>query len=175
MGRLLEALFPTPESELRLLILIAAFGPQGMRGRTQLAKTDFFLRYPEYLRRVLEARGVEAEVSDREMDIESRMIRHRYGPWDPQYFAVLGRLVSRRLIEWAPTGQGIGFRPTTAGAALARQLATLDEWQEIHDRATTIARHLNLSGDSLRRLIYQQFPEVVARRIGQEIPHAIET
>ena len=30
------------------------------------------------------------------------MMRYRYGPWDPSYFAVLGSLVGRELIEVVP-------------------------------------------------------------------------
>jgi hypothetical protein len=30
------------------------------------------------------------------------MMRYRYGPWDPSYFAVLGSLVGRGLIEAIP-------------------------------------------------------------------------
>ncbi|MEI2827465.1 MAG: hypothetical protein V9F04_14510 [Dermatophilaceae bacterium] len=48
------------------------------------------------------------------------MMRYRYGPWDPSYFAVLGSLVGRGLIEVVPA-QGtnaLGHRTTQSGAAL---------------------------------------------------------
>jgi hypothetical protein len=100
------------------------------------------------------------------------MIRHRYGPWDPSYFSLLGRLRSRRLIEWVPTGRGIGIRATVQGSRLAKSLGVLDEWQDVARRADVISSELNLSGDALRRMIYEHIPEVVAQRWGAEIPDA---
>ena len=52
--------------------------------------------------------------------LESRMMRYRYGPWDPSYFAVLGSLVGRGLIEVVPaeSTNALGYRTTEAGAAL---------------------------------------------------------
>src|SRR6266496_5531002 len=51
---------PTEEGEARLLILIASLsGPtRSLEGRTKLAKLDFLLRYPTFLRRALAKRGV---------------------------------------------------------------------------------------------------------------------
>ena len=143
-----------------------------MRGRTQLAKADFFLRYPKYLNQALAIRHVEIKVDVGEADIESRMIRHRYGPWDPQYFTLLGRLRGRGLIEWVHTGTGVGFRTSTRGKEVAKHVRSLEEWQPIAERTGVIARHLSLSGDTLRKLIYDNFPDVVARPWGAEIPDA---
>jgi hypothetical protein len=172
MPALRERVFPTPEAEVRLLLLIDAFGNAGMNGRTQLAKTDFFVRYPRYLARALEIIGTPAQLDGGEFDIEQRMIRHRYGPWDPVYFAILGRLRSRRLIEWTRGGGGVGFRATTGGHDLAMKFRTVEEWQPVDLRARLVAKYLGWSGDRLRRFIYDSFPEVVGRKWGQEIPDA---
>ena len=172
MPVLKEKVFPTPEAEMRLLLLIDAFGTTGMAGRTQLAKADFFVRYPRYLGRALEMVGATFHVDGGEFDIEQRMIRHRYGPWDPTYFSVLGRLRSRRLIEWTRSGGGVGFRTTDSGRDLARKFRTVEEWQAVDFRAALVAKHLGWSGDRLRRFIYDSFPEVVGRKWGEEIPDA---
>ena len=77
------------EGEARLLLLIDAFtGPnRTLQGRVKLAKLDFLLRYPQFARRALAERnravGDEPEVD--EDNIEGRMVRYRYGPWDPAY------------------------------------------------------------------------------------------
>ena len=50
-----DLFLPTPEAEGRLLLLIDAFtgATRSLEGRTKLAKLDFLLRYPNYLRRAL--------------------------------------------------------------------------------------------------------------------------
>jgi hypothetical protein len=89
------------EAEARLLLLIRAFTRPGrtLQGRTKLAKSDFLLRYPEFFRRALAARGrpVSDEPEPDENNIERRMVRYRYGPWDPAYYALLGSLLARGL------------------------------------------------------------------------------
>src|SRR6266487_3413996 len=96
------------EAEARLLLLISAFTrpTHGLQGRTKLAKLDFLLRYPEFFRRALAARGrpIPDAPEPEENNIERRMVRYRYGPWDPAYFALLGSLLARGLIETVPTG-----------------------------------------------------------------------
>lgn len=156
---------PSAEGEARLLILIAAFGGQaGLQGRTKLAKLDFLLRYPQFLARALEDRGVEPDEIARatvELNpIEQRMVRFRYGPWDPSYFALLGALLGRRLIDIVPYDRGLGYRATGEGRGLARALLEEPAWAEVGLRATLLRRHLNLSGTTLKDLVYRLFPEV---------------
>jgi hypothetical protein len=91
----------TPENiayhAARLLILIRFCGKPrsdpnlypGVEGRTLLAKLDFFLRYPIYLKRaalILNNEDVSAITSDEINTVESRMIRYLYGPWDTVYY-----------------------------------------------------------------------------------------
>src|SRR6266705_4853592 len=84
----------------RLLLLISLCGKPrnssrrldklpGIEGRTLLAKLDFFLRYPGYLK--LAAKILDVKVSNEEMglatdeevnSVESHMVRFLYGPWD---------------------------------------------------------------------------------------------
>lgn len=170
MGRLEERVYPSADAEMRLLLLVDAFGRKGLLGRTQLAKTDFFVRYPGYLRRALELREVHVPEPFASAT-EEPMIRFRYGPWDPKYFSLLGRLRSRNLIEWVP-GRGVGFRTTNKGATLAAHMRVLPELREVSTRTLLVAEHLGQSGDWLRKFIYKHFPEVVARRWGAAISDA---
>ena len=157
---------PTAEGEARLLVLISAFSGQqeGLQGRTKLAKLDFLLRYPEFLERALLHRGVDAEdaaeaTSDRN-PVEQRMVRFRYGPWDPSYFALLGSLIGRRLIEVIPYSRGLGYRATPDGQRLARELSLDPAWQQTKQRADLLKRHFNLTGATLKTMVYDLFPEV---------------
>lgn len=119
------------EAEARLLLLIDGFSrtrtrPRTLEGRVKLAKLDFLLRYPRHLATVLASRnnGTDAsrdELVSQDSPLESRMMRYRYGPWDPSHFAVLGSLVGRGLVEAVPTAgsKALGYRTTDTGADVA--------------------------------------------------------
>lgn len=166
---------PTPDGEARLLLLINAFSPgdnASLEGRTKLAKLDFFLRYPEYLKRALAARDAADDwplTTEPSKTIESRMIRFRYGPWDPAYFALLGRLVGRGLIAVVPIKRGLGYRTTPHGKELAERLAKTDVWSDTHKLTKVLKRRLNLSGTNLKKFVYKHFPEVSAAKWGKPI------
>jgi hypothetical protein len=159
-----ELFLPTAEGEVRLLLLIDAFSNQagGLQGRTKLAKLDFLLRYPAFFRRALVAR--QSPVNDAELlednPIEQRMVRYRYGPWDPSYFAILGSLIGRGLVEIVPYDRGLGYKTTDRGAALAVQMREQPAWSTTVNGIVLLRRHFNLAGATLKRLIYEWFPEV---------------
>lgn len=158
-----------PEAEGRVLLLIDAFSgttekPRVLEGRLKLAKLDFLVRYPKYLTRVLRnrnvsekvVRSVEAEPSP----LQDRMIRYRYGPWDPSYFAVLGSLIGRGLVDPIPFKNGLGYRVTDRGRVLAAALVEDDTWTAVHQRAVVARRHLDLGGTKLKDLLYASIPEM---------------
>lgn len=161
-----ELFQPTGEGTARLLILIDAFTGKNrsLEGRTKLAKLDFFLRYPAFLARVVG--DVEAGSAP---TLEGGMIRYRYGPWDPAYFALLGSLVGRGLVEVVPLKRGFGYRTSAIGHDLAAELSGSEEWRPIADRAMTLKEHLDFSGDNLRKLVYEHFPEVSLATWGEHL------
>jgi hypothetical protein len=160
-----EQFQPTLDGEGRLLLLIAAFsaGSRVLEGRTKLAKLDFFLRYPAFLRRAMEIRrpGLGPDPgSVVQQDIEGAMVRYRYGPWDPSYFALLGRLMGKGLVQPVPFARGLGYRATEAGRAVAATLAEEPAWVETASRVALLNKHFDLSGTSLTKFVYDHFPEV---------------
>lgn len=165
---------PTIEGEARLLLLIETFsrGNKILEGRTKLAKLDFFLRYPSYLRHALELRGVRLEqrleISGVE-DLETRMVRYRYGPWDPAYFAILGRLIGKGLIMPAPIERGIGYKATNKGREIANRLRSEPVWQEPTIKLELLRKHMNLAGTTLKKFIYDHFPEVTKAEWGKSL------
>jgi hypothetical protein len=169
-----ELFQPTEEGEARILLLIGAFSGEGrcLEGRTKLAKLDFLLRYPRFLRRALKVRGVTEEalmdITDAE-DIESRMVRYRYGPWDPSYYALLGRLIGKRLVEPIPFARGIGYRATNLGQEVIHKLVKVDDWNVIALRVRLLRKKLDLSGTNLVRFIYDNFPEVSGAQWGTRL------
>lgn len=169
-----ELLQPAPSGEARLLLLIDAFsGAHGsLEGRTKLAKLDFLLRYPQYLDRALRVRapGDATRVPANDADlIETRMIRYRYGPWDPSYFALLGSLIGRGLITTVSLTTGIGYRVTPTGRTLASKLSESESWAVVAARSRLLRKHFNLSGTNLKKFIYENFPEVAQANWGEQL------
>lgn len=170
-----------PESVARILLLIDAFsraahGDRELEGRVKLAKLDFLMRYPRHLETLLVTRSGTAKALDRVRSIrdsapvESRMVRYRYGPWDPAYYAVLGSLIGRGLVIPVPLGlrSGIGYRTSKEGARLAERLREDGAFQELDERAHDLRRHFDLTGTALKTMLYR-LPEVSDSRWREEI------
>lgn len=160
-----ELFLPSAEGEARLLLLISAFSVENglLEGRTKLAKLDFLLRYPRFLQKALEIRGgakrAASQISAPDT-IEARMVKYRYGPWDPAYYALLGRLVGKRLIVGVPLARGTGYRVTEAGGKAASKLDEAAEWQELAERARLLKSRFDIQGSALTRFLYDHFPEI---------------
>lgn len=158
------------ESEARVLLLIDAFSRKGhneqvryLEGRVKLAKLDFLLRYPRHLRRILLDHGARPDQVDSmdpgEAPLDARMMRYRYGPWDPSYYAVLGSLIGRGLVDVAPVGNGLGYRTSLAGARLAADLRADGSFEIIDVRLRLLRRFLDKSGNTLKSYLYE-LPEI---------------
>lgn len=169
-----ELFQPSVESEARILLLIDKFTTRAkfLEGRTKLAKLDFLLRYPHFMQRALTIRAPDMVMTvskDEAQNIENRMIRYRYGPWDPSYFSVLGRLIGKGLVQIVPAKQGVGYRATEIGHQLAVNLVEEESWQETWERIELLKSHFDLSGNSLKKFIYKHFPEVTGASWGSEL------
>jgi hypothetical protein len=144
-----------------------------IRGRTLIAKFDFFLRYPKYLIRANEIRMQEMsiEFSEYELEnVETRMIRYRYGPWDDLYYEILAYLVAKNLVRIEVEDKIEYFGLTEQGTEVAAQLAQTASWQQIAIRAGMLRKLFpKWSGNKLKEFIYTNFPEVVSLQFGQEI------
>lgn len=167
-----ELFQPSAEGEARLLLLIDVFSTSTrcLEGRTKLAKLDFLLRYPLFFRRAISIQTsitLPSKVIEEEESIESRMVRYRYGPWDPSYYAILGSLIGKGLVDPVPTSNGIGYRTTKIGKGLSYTLAKTDAWGEVYTSAKALKKYFNWSGTSLKDFIYRHFPEVVSASWGQ--------
>jgi DNA-binding PadR family transcriptional regulator len=174
-----------PYHAARLLILIGRCGKPQSRsdklpaivGRTLLAKLDFFMRYPDYLRRAAERLQKPCSEEDlgvvRAEDVntvESHMIRYLYGPWDQVYYVVLAYMIGKGLIEPTIASKVDTFRLTPKGKRLLEDLASTPAFSDLIRRANTIYHLFNAyNGSRLKSFIYQEFPEVVNREIGEKI------
>jgi hypothetical protein len=159
-----------------LLLVTAVAGARGhsskLDGLTKLAKLDFLLRYPALAPSVLD-RLDPADPRLRLTDddraepasAEAPMVRYKYGPWDDRYYPVIGALVSRGLLRYTRGRRGsVALAPTPAGRALAQQLGSASEWNEIADRSRAIAdASSGLTGNALKDLIYNRLAVLMDR------------
>ena len=168
----------------RLLLLVRRCGsPQrstqkmpGVKGRTLLAKLDFFLRYPTYLlqaARMAEAEGTSskrvvaqaAAMPEPARTVEAPMVRYKYGPWDHTYYLVLAYLIGKGLIEVKMEGRTEVFRLTDRGLEVADELGQTPAYTGLASRASLVHGLFgSYTGNRLKTYIYDRFPEVVARK-----------
>jgi len=98
------------------------------------------------------------------------MVRYRYGPWDPAYYALLGSLLGQGLIETVPEGRYLGLRTTEVGAALASKLGQTPAWLPISERARRLRVVFGTTtGTTMKDFIYKNFPEVSQAQWGERL------
>jgi hypothetical protein len=164
------AFAPAAEGEARLLLLINAFSKDGghLQGRVKLAKLDFLLRYPRFFERAMAARGREVTIGEPEPAIEQRMVRYRYGPWDPAYYGILGRLIGKGLVLPVPQDRYIGLRVTEVGYEAADGIAATPTWANTAKAARILRTEFREHrGTWLKDFIYREFPEVAGAKWGK--------
>jgi hypothetical protein len=170
---------PSPEADdslefhaARLLLLIYhAGGPKKKRidGRTKLAKMDFLIRYPTYLVKAAQIKGVLSNLRPIARP-ESRMIRFKYGPWDANYYNIFAYLIAKDFIDIHPNKRkGDVFQLTDKGIAAALELEGL-EFGDLIERCKLVYELFgSVSGTAIKDFIYLHFPEIVGRPLGAEI------
>jgi hypothetical protein len=147
---------------------------KAVEGITKLAKLDFLLRYPTCLERALDhvnKNPQDAEVQPRERtSIESKMIRFRYGPWDPRYRRWLGLLSARGLVQLRVSGNTVQIGLTDPGRALADVFRGDPLYDGVKRRSDVIAKTFgSLSATRLKNFVYDVVPEIVDLKWGEEI------
>lgn len=138
----------------------------------KLAKLDFLLRYPDRFARLMTERAPTADLGEEPWltgAIEQGMIRYRYGPWDPAYYSLLGALLGKGLIQTTQRGKIATYTATPAGRQVAAALAANTSWQAVRERARLLRQHFNLSGTTLKDLIYATFPDIVEADWGTQL------
>lgn len=164
----------------RILVLLNAFSEfdnEGIGGITKLAKLDFLLRYPAFLERALEAKGVssgEVRVRDYErISIESRMVRYRYGPWDFRYRKLLNSLVGLGLVKLSVEGKTVNILLTQKGRMISAEIAESKPFHILAMRSSLLKKNFDLGGTKLKNFIYETFPDIITLRYGEEITNEL--
>lgn len=182
--RIIDAAIATEQSdqfhEARLLLLLRHAANRGegtVQGITKLAKIDFLLRYPKYFQRLVDKlneqrkRPIKVSLQPHEEDtVESKMIRFRYGPWDPRYRRWIGILVAKGLADTYLKGRTVHVRLTEPGVSLANKLAEREEFMDLDARSRLIDKTVgSQSGQWLKDTIYEVVPELTGMNWGVEI------
>ncbi len=154
----------------RLLLLFRICGTADrVVGLTKMAKLDFFVRYPDFFAEVCKKLGETAARTKR--SVESSMVRHHYGPWDPRYYHVLAYLEGKELIRVSQDGRAFCFELTEAGRGVADALKKDSAFSNLCEHMKQVEKVLGRkAGSTLKKLIYNVFQdEVASRPLGEAI------
>lgn len=144
-----------------------------------MAKLDFFLRYPAALKKAIESGllghvQLEEPLSVDGNSIESRMIRYRYGPWDPRYPFVIAFLQSLGLIQ-IQSKETEAYKLTQRGEQAVLELLAEDSFRSLDARCQIVNKALGQwKGTQLKNFIYQHFDEIAQMPLGQTIDNMKE-
>lgn len=160
----------------RLMLLLAACKRSGnsIKGRTKLAKLDFFVRYPGFLEKALKRLDPDSNKSDRFIagteGIESGMIRYRYGPWDHRYYNLIALLRSRNLIK-VSNADVESYTLTKIGFETVASIERISDFAPLVARCNAVATGLGaMKGTALKDFVYEAFTsEVADLEIGDRI------
>jgi len=182
--RIIDAAIETEQSdqlhEARLLLLLRHAANRGtgtVEGITKLAKIDFLLRYPRYLQRLVDTlnkdrkKPIVIPLQPFEVDtVESKMIRFRYGPWDPRYRRWIGILVAKGLADTYVKGKTVHVKLTERGIKVAGTVAEQEAFKDLDVRSRLIEKLVgSKSGQWLKETIYVIVPELTGMDWGEEI------
>jgi len=154
---------------LRVILMISICGnvdkiqkKPRIEGLTKFAKTDFFIRYPKFMK--IAAKNMQKEINVPDDSTESSMIRFHYGPWDQRYYQLISYLISRDLlkVEKNVSPQRYEFTITDKGVAIALEASNYPEFYDwiLRMNAAKSLFH-NVSGTKMKNMIYGLFEEEV--------------
>jgi hypothetical protein len=163
---------------IRLILLIKICGSKDkvrkqkkIEGLTKIAKLDFFIRYPEFFRKVISYLGKNNEIEHHQGGVESRMIRFHYGPWDQRYYQVLPYLEAKGLLKIEKKGNAFTFFLTELGDLVSENFVEDENYKELITNITNVQKLLSkFTGTQLKSLVYNLFEkEVSLKKLGEKI------
>jgi hypothetical protein len=157
-----------------LVYVVTTNGKRPIKGITKLVKLDFLLRYPKALERGLVYLGLPTDkIGIRKYEIEnieSKMIRYKYGPWDPNYRIILSILNSQDLLTIIDDNDSISIQLTDEGIRAASDLTTIKEFGDYVQRSKIIKSTFgSLPATKLKNLMYDLVPEISSAAMGEEL------
>lgn len=153
----------------RILLLLKICGRSGrISGLTKMAKLDFFVRYPAFFNQACHSLGVETRSSYK--NIESKMIRFHYGPWDQRYYHVLAYLEAKQLIGIEKQGKSFKISLTNLGKRISKKLANDNSFGNLVTQMQYVSQVLGgMRGSQLKNMIYGIFEKEVSQLAYEEV------
>lgn len=168
----------------RILILLNTFSQseseEVFRGLTKLVKLDFLLRYPLNLERAINInrkRKIDCYIKEYEKyNVESKMIRYLYGPWDPKYRNYLNLLIAKRLISIKKIGKTYIINLTDEGLRVSNTLLKYPALEDYKNRSLLLYNKFkDYNSTKIKNYIYKIFPEITSLDLGVEIQYEHKT
>lgn len=168
----------------RILILLNTFSQseseEVFRGLTKLVKLDFLLRYPLNLERAINInrkRKIDCYIKEYEKyNVESKMIRYLYGPWDPKYRNYLNLLIAKRLISIKKIGKTYIINLTDEGLRVSNTLLKYPALEDYKNRSLLLYNKFkDYNSTKIKNYIYKIFPEITSLDLGDEIQYEHKT
>ncbi|MHA1410003.1 MAG: hypothetical protein ACTSQY_06825 [Candidatus Odinarchaeia archaeon] len=168
----------------RILILLNIFSQSDsqevFRGLTKLVKLDFLLRYPLNLERAVNhdrKRKIDCHIKEHEKyNVETKMIRYLYGPWDPKYRNYLNILIAKNLIKIKKIRKTYVINLTENGLKISNTLLKLPELEDYKNRSMILYNKFkDYNSTKIKNYIYKIFPEITTLDIGDEIQYEHKT
>jgi hypothetical protein len=105
-----------------------------------------------------------------ENTVESKMIRFKYGPWDPRYRTWIGLLHAKGLVDTYIDKGAVYILLTEHGTDVANEIAEREEFRVLSERSDLVCRAVGqFSATRLRDLVYLLVPELTGMHWGEEI------
>lgn len=164
----------------RILLLISICGvikqpyflDKTIYGRAKFAFYDFLIRYPFYLKRVVEIKkkpklldGLYLKPYESERAL-SPMVKYIRGPWDTRYDSILNYMVSKNLIivhfsNFNKTKKAMCLSVTKLGITISDQIAQREEvWVSRMEVINSIFAESTTSG-RIENFVRENFPGLV--------------
>jgi hypothetical protein len=147
------------------------------KGTTKLEKYDFLIRYPEYLREIIEKEnpGVDFNVDQPNLEEDFRawtlgMIKYKYGPFESELYETLGHLEARGLIRTINSDSRRDFYLTIEGEKAYLEKLVKSPIHTVYiERARLIKKYLiHLSLPELMDHLYK-YPQIREAQLGESI------
>lgn len=181
LKRLLEIIYQNNNSDLhliRLLILIHSFNlaskDRRIEGITKLAKMDFLLRYPTVLETALLQLGINPDIVRtkyyEENNVESKMVRYKYGPWDFDYRRYLYILISKNLVIMYKFKNTNVIEITDSGINVVTPALDQDIFLDLVQRSKIVVKYFgNMTAMKLKNMMYDLLPNLSSMKFGEYI------
>jgi len=152
----------------RLMILIyhlcGVKNNKKIDGVNKLAKLDFLLKSPTYLKKGLGKLNTKTTVkisSAENWSIENKMNLYTYVPWDENYRKFLNVIISRGLVSISFEKDDYFIQITTKGIQLTEELNGNRHFKEFVNRSKVISTHFgSYSERFLNNFFAIHFPEI---------------